>query len=163
MIVHTWRMEISALTMFMLITSASHLRAQVDTAEAKSVAKCVSSELTWNCLERTLVAELKAGVAEAEDMHKIRYEDAGPLMGVVYLECLGKTDEKHGLKRIQWDKRKTWTIGLLKEDGKYKIVNAKESVEWRAPAGDWRVQDRLSGHIAPSSIGKVFTGKPEPR
>lgn len=177
MIARTWRTQLSALTMFVLIPSTSHLGAQGEPTQVGSAAgagsnqhsdttdlnECESKELTWECLRETLVAELKAGVAKAEDEPKIWYEDEGPLMGVVYLECLGKTDEEHGLKRLQWDKRKTWTIGLLKEGAeKYRIVKAEESIEWRAPAGDWRVQNGRSRYLEPSSIGRVFTGKPKP-
>lgn len=177
MIARSWRTQISALTMFVLITSAPDLGAQGETTRVGPVAgagsnqhsdttdlnECENQEITWECLRETLVAELKAGVAKAEEYPKIWYEDDGPLMGVVYLECLGKTEEEHGLKRLQWDKRKTWTIGLLKEgDEKYRMVKAEESVEWRSPAGDWRVRKGRSRYVQPSSLGRVFTGKPKP-
>ena len=181
MIARTWGTRASALTMFVLIASTLHLGVQGETTQVGSGSgtsanqqsdtghhyKGETNEIKWESVRDRLEAELKAGIEDAEEV-RIRYEEDGPLMGVVYMECLGKTDEVHGLKRLHWDLRKTWTIGLLKDPysegvDKYKIVKAEESVEWRAPAGDWRVQHAYSRHVQASSMGQVFTGKPKPK
>lgn len=179
MIACSWRRQTSALAMFVLIVSTSHLGAQRETPQAGSLPNASSNqhsesrgprmfeneEIKWEDLREHLIAKLKAGVAEPEDeseiTYEIRYEDDGPWMAVLYLECVGKTDEKHGLLRLRWDKRRTWTIGLLKLGAeKYRIVKAEESVELRAPAGDWRVQHEHSRDVQANSIGQVFIGTP---
>ena len=179
MIACPWGRQTSARTMLVLIVSTLHLGVQGETPQAGPLPDASSNqhsqsgdlslpedeEIKWEDLREHLVAALKAGVAEPEDeteiAYEIRYEDDGPWMAVLHLECIGKTDERHGLLRLPWDKRKTWTIGLLKLGAeKYRIVKAEESVKLRAPAGDWRVQNAHSRDVQASSIGQVFIGTP---
>lgn len=118
-------------------------------------------EIKWEGLRESLVAELKAGVAKPKKDPAISYEDDGPWKAVHCLECLGKTDGKHGLLRLRWDQRKTWTIGSYRLGiEKYNTVKAKESIEWRALAGGRCARNALSRDVRASSIGQVFTGKP---
>ena len=176
-IARTWRTQISALTLFVLIASTSHLGAQGETTQVELVAHASSNqpsatenqsggdgkEIKWEQLRASLVSELRARVVEPSKELDVWYEDDGPLMAVLYLKCLGKTEERHGLLRLPWHERKTWTIGLFKlGNEKYQIVKAEESVEWRAPAGDWRIQNAPSRDVQASLIGQVFTGKPKP-
>lgn len=167
-IARTWRTQISALTLFVLIASTSHLGAQGDTphdphTNGNSDSGGDKKVIEWDHLYADLKSELKARVVEPANDLDVWYEDDGPLTAVLYLKCLGKTEEKHGLLRLPWHERKTWTIGLFKMgDEKYQIVKAEESVEWRAPAGDWRVQNAHSRDVQASLIGQIFKGKPKP-
>lgn len=59
----------------------------------------------------------------------------------VHMERNTKTSERHGLLRLQWDRRETANVDLLEiNPNLYVVVGVSGSSSIKAPRGDWRLE-----------------------
>ena len=169
MSVRAWRIRLPVLTVVVLFVGTLQLGAQDQTpqdrrttvtrgspgSEVQTHSQHEFEAISWDTLLDDMKAELKVNEPDID-----RVPD-GHRKSILSIECLGKTDEKHGFKRLPWDQRKTRRIELFEVDeNKYLVVKAEEYVEVKAPWGDWRLEEESSrGVVRSPAVGQVITGE----
>ena len=165
-----WRIRLRVLTAIALVVGTVQLGAQDQTAHDTRTTGARSSPhtedrtqsqhefevISWDKLLKAMKAELDFSDPD------IDLVPDGTRKSILSIECLGKTDEKHGFKRLPWDQRKTRRIELFKvDDNRYLVVKAEDYVEVKAPwGGAWRLEEESSREIVRSpSVGQVITGE----
>lgn len=168
-IAQAWSIRLSALTIIVLIPGIVYLGAwREPTREAQNaVAGSKTSDLReqeeedieWNQLCGKLLAQ---SIVEWKDQPEPKFAISpvpdSPRRLVLSAEREGKTADRHGLLRLEWDQRATRRIELLEvSDEMYVVIKTEAFVELKAPLGDWRLEklDFQYAHL----IGQWITGK----
>lgn len=168
-IAQAWSIRLSALTIIVLIPGIVYLGAwREPTREAQNaVAGSKTSDLSeqeeedieWNQLCGKLLAQsIVQWKDQPEPKFAITPVPDSPRRLVLSAERKGKTAERHGLLRLEWDQRTTRRIELLEvSDERHVVIKTEAFVELKAPLGGWRLE-KLDFHHA-HLVGQWITGK----
>lgn len=168
-IAQAWSIRLSALAIIVLVPGIVYLGAWGEpTREAQNaVAGSKTSDLSeqeeedieWNQLCGKLLAQ---SIVEWKDQPEPKFAITpvadSPRRLVLSAEHEGKTAERHGLLRLEWDQRTTRRVELLEVSAeRHVVIKAEAFVELKAPLGDWRLEnlDFQHAHL----VGQWITGK----